>query len=158
MRYNCSLFLVLFIAWLLMSGHLETLPVVFGIISCILVIYLSRRMNIIDGESHPLHLSLSLPVYWVWLSWQILKSNIDVALRIMHPKMPISPRLFKLRNQQTSDLARVIYANSITLTPGTVTTDLTTTDIQIHALSVDGEKELKTGTMASKVASLEMPK
>ena len=141
-----------------MSGHLEALSVTFGAISCLFIVYMARRMDIIDGESHPIHLSLGLPIYWIWLSWEILKANVDVARRIMHPKMPIDPRLFKVAPQQNSDLARVIYANSITLTPGTITTDLTTEYIQVHALSMEGEKELKTGTMASKVSALEMSK
>ena len=71
-------------------------------------------MDIIDHESQPLHLVLRLPRYWVWLGGEIFKANFDVARLILNPRMPIDPRLFELHPQQGSDLARVIYANSVT--------------------------------------------
>ena len=124
--------------------------------SCALVVYLAHRMDLIDHESQPLHLVLRLPRYWFWLGREICKANFDVALLILDPRMPIDPRLFEVHPQQDSDLARVIYANSITLTPGTITTDLNPTRIQIHALGEDAEKDIRTGTMAAKIAALEV--
>ena len=120
-----------------------------------MVVYLAHRMEIADHESQPLHLALRLPRYWCWLGREIFKANLDVARMILHPGMPIDPRLFEVDPQQHSDLARVIYANSITLTPGTITTDLNSTRIQIHALSEGAEKDIRTGKMAAKVAGLE---
>ena len=156
LRHSISLFFVLGGTWLLLSGHLETLPLILGAISCLFVVYLARRMDVIDGESHPIHLGLRLPGYWFWLSWEICKANFDVARRILDPRMPIKPRLFELEPQQSSDLGRVIYANSITLTPGTVTTDLSTDRIQVHAISDEAERELRGGKMAAKIAALEI--
>ena len=115
-------------------------------------------MDLIDHESQPLHLVVRLPRYWFWLGREIFKANFDVALLILDPRMPIDPRLFEVHPQQDSDLARVIYANSITLTPGTITTDLNPTRIQIHALGEYAEKDIRTGTMAAKVAALEVPR
>ena len=111
-------------------------------------------MDIIDGESHPIHMGFRLPIYWAWLSWEICKANFDVACRILDPRLPIEPRLFELELHQSSDLEKVIYANSITLTPGTVTTNLDEEHIQIHALSVEAEREIRSGKMAAKVAAL----
>ena len=155
LRHSISLFFVLGGTWLLLSGHLEALPLILGAISCLFVVYLARRMDVIDGESHPIHLGLRLPGYWFWLSWEICKANFDVARRILDPKMPIEPRLFELELHQSSDLEKVIYANSITLTPGTVTTNIDKEHIQIHALSVEAEREMRSGKMAAKVAALE---
>ena len=156
LRHSISLFFVLSGTWLLLSGRLEALPLILGAISCLFVIYLARRMDVIDGESHPIHLGFRLPGYWFWLGWQIFKANFDVARRILDPRMPIEPHLFELEPEQSSDLGRVIYANSITLTPGTVTTDLSTDRIQVHALSDKAERELRGGEMAAKIAGLEI--
>ena len=115
-------------------------------------------MDIIDHESQPLHIGLRLPRYWFWLGREIIKANFDVARQILDPRMPINPRLFEVDPQQNSDLTRVIYANSITLTPGTITTDLNPTRIQIHALCEDAEKDIRTGKMAARIAALEVPR
>ena len=158
MRHSISLFFYLVVTWLLLSGHFDKLPLILGAISCILVVYLARKMEIIDDESQPLHLGLRLPKYWFWLGREIIRANFDVARQILDPKMPIDPRLFEVEPQQASDLARVIYANSITLTPGTITTDLSPTRIQIHALGASAEKDIRTGKMAAKIAALEAPR
>ena len=155
LRHSISLFFILGGTWLLLSGHMEALPLILGAIACTFVVYLTRRMDIIDGESHPIHLGFRLPSYWAWLSWEICKANFDVACRILDPKLPIEPRLFELELHQSSDLKKVIYANSITLTPGTVTTNIDKEHIQIHALSVEAEREMRSGKMAAKVAALE---
>jgi len=96
-----------------------------------------------------------LPGYWLWLLAEIVKANIDVARRVVDPSLPIDPRLFEVPAHQKTDLGRVIYANSITLTPGTLSTDVSRDKIQVHALSGAGEDDLRTGTMDAKVCALE---
>ena len=93
--------------------------------------------------------------YGFWLIIQILKSNIDVCRRILNPKLPINPQLVKVKSTQTSNLAKVIYANSITLTPGTISIDLDGSEIEVHSLSEKGVDELKTGTMDKKITDAE---
>lgn len=127
----------------------------FGAISCVFVILLARRMDIIDRESHPLHMGWQLPGYWLWLLIEIVKSNIDVARRIIDPRMPIEPHLFETPMTQKTDLGRVIFANSITLTPGTVSVDLGNDTILVHALTQDGADGLATGEMDARVTGLE---
>jgi multicomponent Na+:H+ antiporter subunit E len=96
-----------------------------------------------------------LPHYWVWLLIEIIKANIDVARRIIDPKMPIEPHLFEIPMTQKTDLGRVIFANSITLTPGTVSLDIGNDTILVHALTQAGEDGLATGEMDAKVTELE---
>ena len=93
--------------------------------------------------------------YWFWLVVQVLKSNIDVCKRILNPKLPINPQLIMVKASQVSNLAKVIYANSITLTPGTISIDLDGSNIEVHSLSNKGANGLKAGDMDRKITSAE---
>ncbi len=142
---------LIFLFWFLLSGHTELLLIVLGIVSTLLTVYISHRMNIIDHESYPFHLSGRLIKYCFYLGKEIVLANWDVIKRIIMPGKSISPCVVTLPVEQTSDLGKVIYANSITLTPGTVTLELTNDKITVHALSKAGADDLLTGTMSSKV-------
>lgn len=139
---------LIFIFWFLLSGHTEPLLISLGIASSILVLFLSHRMNIIDNESHPFHLSFRLTKYYIYLGKEIVLSNINVIKCILSPGKTISPCIVTLPAEQKSDLGKVIYANSITLTPGTVTLELTGDKIIVHALSRQAAEDLKTGKMS----------
>ena len=153
---HCATFFFMIIGtWALWSGHFGTLPVLFGFVSALLVLFLTKRMNLLDEEGWPIPIMSKLPKYWLWLFWEIIKSNLDVAWRILSPNLPIEPRVFQLDLPLQSDLGRVIYANSITLTPGTVTTSLGRQEIEVHALSGQSEKELRNGRMAKHIRNLE---
>ena len=112
-------------------------------------------MKLTDEESWPIGLMHKLPTYWLWLVWQIMKSNLDVARRILTPSLPISPRMIELELPLQSDLGRVIYGNSITLTPGTVTTEMGSKTIEVHSLTSESEQELRSGKMAQRIRALE---
>jgi len=137
--------------WFLLSGHTGTLLFSLGIASSILVIYLSNRMSIIDNESHPFHLSFRLAKYYVYLGKEIVLSNINVIKCILSPGKTISPCIITLPAEQKTDLGKVIYANSITLTPGTVTLELTGDKIKVHALNQQTAEDLQTGTMSKAI-------
>ena len=155
MKYLISLGLVLFGVWLLWSGHYDPLPVVLGLISCAVVVLIVRRMNVVDHEGAPLELSLRPLRYLPWLLWEIVKANVDVARRILHPRLPIHPMLITVKAGQQRDLGRVIYANSITLTPGTVSVDLVGDEITVHALSREAAAGVQSGEMDRRVTKLE---
>lgn len=155
-----SLYLILFLAlvWLLLSGHYTPLLLGLGAASCLLVWYISERMDLVDHEEHPLHLRpVKLMLYWIWLCAEVVKSNIDVARRIVDPSLPIRPKLMKVPTTQRTELGQVIYANSITLTPGTVSIDLKGHEIEVHALAAEPAEGLLTGDMDSRVTALERP-
>jgi len=86
---------------------------------------------------------------------EIFISNIYVCRLILSPAMPISPTVIALRSSQSSDLARVIFANSITLTPGTVTIDVDGDITEVHAITEEAATSLLQGSMDSKVTALE---
>lgn len=154
MASSISLWVFLFVFWFLLSGHTEPLLLGFGAFSCALVVYIAHRMDVIDHEGHPSHLSFKIIPYWIWLCWEIIKANIDVAKVIISPKMPISPVMFKTKASQTRELGQVIYANSITLTPGTIAVDLEDGVLEIHALTIEGAEGVLTGDMDRRVCKV----
>lgn len=142
---------LIFLFWFVLSGHTEILLIVLGIASTGLTIYLSHRMKIIDNESFPYQLVPRLLRYSIYLTKQILLANIDVIKRILSPRNLVQPQLTDIPAAKNSDLSKAIYANSITLTPGTVTVELSGEKIKVHALSKSGIEYLKSGEMADKV-------
>ncbi len=142
-----SLGILLAIIWLTLSGFFEPLLLFLGIVSCVGVVLIAHRMDVIDHEGHPIHLGWRILAYWVWLLREIVKSNIDVAKRILDPALPISPCLVRVKASQNSELGHVIYANSITLTPGTVSLYVRGNTIGVHALTHEAADELETGEM-----------
>lgn len=141
--------------WLMMSGDFGILNLVLGIASSLLVVVISSRMDVVDRESQPIHLTPRLPMYWGWLTIQVIKSNLDVTRRIWTPGKSISPNLVQLRLSQRTALGKVIYANSITLTPGTVALNVEGDGVLVHALSYADSENLLRGEMDRRVSSLE---
>ena len=140
----------------MLSGHYTLLQLSLGLLSVLIVTIISSRMNLIIFDQPILQLYfIKFIPYGFWLMIQILKSNIDVCIRILNPKLPINPQLVTVKSTQTSNLAKVIYANSITLTPGTISIDLDGSEIEVHSLSETGVDGLKTGVMDKKITNSE---
>ena len=155
MRHAISLSVLLFGVWLLLSGHYVPLLLSFGVISCLLVVAVSVRMDVTDHEGHPIHLSIAALKVWPWLVWQIILSNIAVAKSVLFSSHPISPNIILVPAKQKSDLGKVIYANSIALTPGTISLELEGDLILVHALTREGAKDLAGGEMHDRVVKME---
>jgi multicomponent Na+:H+ antiporter subunit E len=154
--HTFSLAFTLFSLWLLLSGHLsESLLLALGLASVILVVITVRRMETLDHEGHPVHLSRRVLVYWPWLIKEIVLANIDVGKAILRFRVPVAPTVFAVRASQRSELARVIYANSITLTPGTVTIAVDGDLLTIHALTPGAVEGLEGGEMDRRVREVE---
>ena len=140
-----GLWVILFVVWLLLSGHWDSrLLIGFGVGSCALTVYIARRMDVADAEGVPIYWVGRFLLYLPWLLKEILIANINVAKVILSPNLPISPIMVVFRSTQRSDLGRVLYANSITLTPGTITTGVEGDQLEIHALTwqdADGREE-----------------
>jgi multicomponent Na+:H+ antiporter subunit E len=145
--------LILF--WLLMSFDFGTLSLALGIASAFLVVVISTSMDVIDHESQPIHMTARLPLFWAWLGRQAIRSNLDVSRRIWTPGRTISPTVVRVKSSQKSALGKVIYANSITLTPGTVTLSIEGDEILVHALTREDAETLQLGEMDRRVTELE---
>ena len=147
------LFVFYFVIWLLLSGHYDPLLLTLGVLSCITCLYVTWKAKFIDEEGLPLHLLIRLPIYTVWLFKEIIKANIDTA-KIIILNNP-DPQNFRVKSSQKTEAGKVTYANSITLTPGTVTTELDGDILEVHALSSDMADDVKSGAMDKKVSWLE---
>lgn len=156
MFYSVSAFVALFVFWLLLSGFYTPFLVAFGAISSLCVLLFAHRMDVIDHEGHPAHLGWrALFSYWPWLLKEIVVSGWDVSRRILDPRLPISPTLVRFKPSQTTELGLVIHANSITLTPGTITVEVEHGEMLVHALSAEGGAGLAGSEMDRRVAKLE---
>jgi len=125
--------------------------------SVILVVFLANRMRVLEHRDQPIYFRFgSILGYWGWLMWQILLSNIDVTRRVWSRNLDIKPALKRISATPKTEMGRVVYANSITLTPGTTAINFTPeNDILVHALHEDSLQELEDGEMADRVRDVE---
>ena len=126
----------------------------FGAVSVIIVLYVLKRMDEVDEERQETGTSLKLIRYLPWLFVQIAKSSMQVTKLIWGSSEKISPVLEKINAQDVPIKSRVLYANSITLTPGTLSVDLVDGEVSVHALQQSSIDELKEGLMQRKVTDI----
>ena len=143
--------------WLLLSGFFKTQLLILGIVSVIIVVGLAYRMRVLEHRGQPIYFRfLSIIKYWGWLIEQIVRSNIDVTRRVWSRNLDIKPMLRRVSATPDTEMGRVIYANSITLTPGTTAINFTPDDdILVHALHEDSLLELEEGEMAERIREVE---
>jgi multicomponent Na+:H+ antiporter subunit E len=145
----------LFGFWLVLSGIYTPFLLAAGAGSALAVAALSRRMDIADREGLPLHLALAALSYWPWLVKEIFKSGWQVARIVADPRLPVSPVLVRFKPSQHSTLGLVTHANSITLTPGTVTVEAGQGEFLVHALTQEGADGLAGSEMDRRVSRFE---
>ncbi len=150
-----ALALSLFAFWLALSGIYTPFLVAAGIGASLAVAALAWRMGIADSEGHPLQLAPAVLRYWPWLAKEILKSGWHVARVILDPRLPVRPALVRIRPSQRTVPALVTHANSITLTPGTITVEATAEEFLVHALDETSAASLADGEMDRRVSGLE---
>ena len=155
MLYFASSVIVTYAFWLVLSGHYTAPLMIVGAVSSLAVVALASRMAVIDREGHPIYLFGRAMWYWPWLIWQIIKSGIDVSRIILSPSLPISPTLINVKASQKSVVGVVTYANSITLTPGTVSVEVEGDEITVHAITRAGAMDLAEGEMDRMVTRFE---
>lgn len=155
MRYLISLAIMLALLWLGISGVYKPLLFMLGAGSVLFVIWMSRRMDVVGVEHNPVLYSWRLPIYWAWLVWEIIKANIEVARAALAPEKHVRPQIVRVPVRLGSPIAKVTYANSITLTPGTVTLQLERDFIEAHALLDSTARGLASGDMERRIAWLE---
>ncbi len=141
--------------WLLWSGMFEPLMLAFGLASCIFAALITSKLQVVDSRERPLLIFARMIGYIPWIAWEVVKSNIDVAKRIWQPQMDISPTIVTVKATQETALGLVIHANSITMTPGTLSIDVEPGLIEVHALSADSIADLHNGEMDRRVSKLE---
>ncbi len=153
MRYALILS-VLGVFWLVLSGHFEPFLLTLGVGSVLLVAWFVRRMDRVDHEVALLKPTPGLLGYLAWLLWSVIKANIDLARRIWDPQLPVHPVWDRLDTRVVTAVETTLYANSITLTPGTLTTDVCDGHFLIHAVTQEGLDELRQGEMERRILRL----
>lgn len=151
-----QVFLVLFAFWMLLSHELELFNIVGGIASSLIVAAISHDLLATPVRGRSLRRAWRFVFYYVpWLLLEVLKAGIDVAYRVLHPRMQISPRIVRFEAPFEDDLPRTVLANSITLTPGTITIDVEGRVFTVHSLTEENAEELqKERSMQERVARI----
>jgi multicomponent Na+:H+ antiporter subunit E len=150
-------FLILFGFWILLSGRFDSFHLTLGVICSILVAYLSYDLLFVnvrlgDFRIRARRFLQSAP----WFLGQIFSANLHVAYLALSPKMPIDPQIIRFKTKLESDISWVAMANSITLTPGTITVDIRDGEFFVHAIDKKVAYDLDTGEMEDKIAHVLM--
>ena len=146
---------VLFAFWLVVTASLTPVNLVLGIICSAFTAFLSLLLlgrTLDPGLTLPV--MARLPLFGLALAWEIIKANVDVAMIIIDPRLPIEPRVTEYRTYLKGDLPRTFFANSITLTPGTVTLEVDDDVFYVHCLAAHHEEGLHEGGLERLVAWL----
>lgn len=146
----------LFLLWLLLSGHYTVVVTSLGVASCLLVAVLANRLGALEPDGRSLAYLYRLLLYLPWLTKEVVVSNIEVARLIWHPRLPIRPQVIRTPSSQRTPLGLATFANSITLTPGTLTLDADEPGvIVVHSIGDATAEGLQTGAMDRRVTALE---
>ncbi len=136
--------LTIFVTWLLLFWSLDFWAIVSGAVFALIISVLLLPLC-------PDNIRKALePVRWFWLliyvpyfTWYVVRANIDVALRVINPNLPIRPGIVKVKTSLNSEMAKTFLANSITLTPGTLTMDIEGQDLYVHWINIDTDDPKK---------------
>lgn len=148
-------FIILLGLWLVLSGHYDSFHITLGIICCALVAFLSHDLLFpVFSWGRSFAVFIRFMAYLPWLFYQILLANLHVAKMVLHPRMPINPKIIEFDSKLESKLAFTTLANSITLTPGTITVDIHEGKYFVHALTDKVADDLLSGDMENRVAGI----
>ncbi len=156
-----SMIVVLFIFWMLLSGSTQPKFLIYGVLTSIIAAWVSYPLLLIsNSDETKLYFAfgvnpVKLAAYAVWLAWQLVTANLDVIRATVRPEIEIDPCVVRFHYQTDNPMAKVVLANSITLTPGTVTMNVEEDGLyEVHALTIGAAEGLRNGDMQKKVAWL----
>ena len=156
MKYLISLLITLTAVWFVWSGHLEPFMLFLATGSILFSLWISFRMGIIDEEGAPVEMGVRPFIQFApWLFKEIVESNIEVAKIILSRDMNLKRNLVTVAAGPQTQLGKVILANAITLTPGTVSVKMEDDEILVHALSFEGAAEDISGEMDQRIQKME---
>lgn len=148
------LFVLLAVTWVVWSGFFNSLLLSLGLVSSVLCIWLAIRMRFFDDYLFSLPVGMGLLRYLIWLTREVTASSVSVAKVVLSPSLPISPRIARISTNTEHPYDQVLFANSITLTPGTLSMDLDKGVITVHSLTEEGMRDLLSGEMNRRINAL----
>lgn len=161
MKHFVLLSIALYIFWILLSGKMEAKYLLIGLGTAVVAAYISMPLLLIENKKgSKKYFAFDVPIiqylmYWCWLLKEVYKANIDVEKAVIRPEMAINPLMFTFKMPMDNPMAHATLANSITLTPGTITIDVTEDGVYtIHALTDGAREGLLAGDMQRRVAKL----
>lgn len=149
-----ALAVLLIAAWILWSGFFKPLLLGLGAISCLLTLYVVRRMGYFDNETYAFRYGFRLFGFWGWLAREIVSSSIEVARIVLSREIKVDPRIVNIDAGDLDPVDQAVFGNSITLTPGTLTLDVYEGKLRVHALTAEGAAALERGDMHRRVMAL----
>lgn len=148
-------FALLFLFWAFLSGFWDLFHLSLGAICAAIVAYASHDLLFTGTNLRHRHVIWkNFVLYLPWLIYQIYLANIHVVYLVWHRRMPIDPKIIRFKTRFEGDLVLVTLANSITLTPGTITLDIRNGEYYVHALSVKVAEDLLAGEMQDRVGRI----
>jgi len=145
---------LLIAAWVLWSGYLKPLLLGLGALSCLLTVWIVRRMGCFDDENFAFHYDWRLIGFWAWLGREVVVSSIEVARVVLRRRLVVEPKVVNIDGSGLGPVDLALLGNSITLTPGTLTLDVHEGRLLVHALTAEGAAALERGEMQRRVAAL----
>ncbi len=133
------LLVLVLLAWYLLTYPFDSQELIAGAAVAVLVVLLPLPGVEILGDFRWTPKALAFGIAYIfYFLWQLLKANLDVAFRVLHPKLPIEPGVVRVETKLQTALGRLLLANSITLTPGTITMETDGPDVYVHWIKVEG--------------------
>ncbi|MDI1472247.1 MAG: Na+/H+ antiporter subunit E [Thermodesulfovibrio sp.] len=156
MRREIVTFLILFLLWLIFSGMFDAFHLALGVVSCLIVTLISGDLIFQNERFTMNHIKEGIRFikYLPWLIYQIILANIHVAYLVLHPKMPIEPIIIAYKAKLKRDISKVVFSQSIILTPGTITMDIVDDTFIVHCISKKVADDLFTGEMEQRIADV----
>ena len=156
--YRLGSFCILLGIWIVFSGQFDFFHLTLGVLSAGFISHVTGDMFFQDrtrGMKERSRELSRLPGYLVWLAWQIVLANLHVLYLALHPRglAEVEPAIVRFRTPLRSDFSRYVLANSITLTPGTITLKTTGNQFVIHAISQKTRESLD-GSMERRIADV----
>ncbi|MPZ61944.1 MAG: cation transporter [Propionibacteriales bacterium] len=142
--------------WLVLSGHYTFLLLSLGALTLVIVTWIAWRTDTVDRAGVALHLSPRLPLYLLWLAKEVFLASVAVSRQVWSLRPALRPAVDLTPVGDMSELSQVIYANSITLTPGTLSLTVDDNGVEVHSLKASDIGELQAGEMHGRVRRLEV--
>ncbi len=140
MKYVTTFFTLLLI-YLLLAGFTVDEVILGSIISLFLTLLSAKYLSLTVDIMFPVKLVKFIFIYIPVFIWKLILANLDVARRVLSPKIPLNPGIVKVKTDLKGDLGKLTLANSITLTPGTLSIDIDEEHIYVHTVEVKGKTE-----------------
>lgn len=140
MKYIAT-FIVLFASYVALAGFEMTELIVGAVVAAVLTIVITKSVNYTIGLMFPVKLIIFIVLYIPVFIFELIKANLDIARRVLSPKIPLNSGFVKVKTELEGDFGKLTLANSITLTPGTLTVDVNENELYIHCVDVPGETE-----------------